>query len=320
MVRDKDRAACGSKVTLEMTSRTGLNKPEIAVLLAVYNGMQWLPEQLESIRNQQGVRVSIFASVDVSTDGTEAWLANYAETYPDLKLLPPGVFGGAAKNFFRLLRDVDLAPFDYVAFADQDDVWHLDKLYAGHSIISRGTAQAYSANVSAFWPDGRSCLINKAFPQRRYDYLFEAAGPGCTYMLSRPVAQGLKSFLEAHWQAINNVALHDWFIYAWTRAAGWTWFIDPRPVLRYRQHAQNQVGANKGWHALRKRLQLVRAGWYRAEIDRIHQLVSPLLARQGPFGEKKLPSRWVLLANIRHLRRSAKDRAFLFALLLFNLY
>lgn len=295
-------------------------EPEVAVLLAVCNGERWLPEQLDSIISQQGVKVSIFASADICTDGTEAWLQEYARNCSALTLLPPGVFGGAAKNFFRLIRDVDFAPFDYVALADQDDIWHPDKLHAAHLVIARGDAQACSANVSAFWADGRTCLINKAFPQRRYDFLFEAAGPGCTYVLSKAVAEGFKSFLTTHWRAANEVSLHDWFIYAWARAAGWTWHIDPRPMLLYRQHEQNQVGANSGWRALWRRLKLVRQGWYRTEVGKIHQLIQPLLGAQDKFGKKAMPGRLFLIAHIRDLRRSPRDRVFFFALLLFGLY
>jgi rhamnosyltransferase len=40
--------------------------PRIAVLLAVHNGLVWLPEQLASILGQTGVAVSVFCSVDAS--------------------------------------------------------------------------------------------------------------------------------------------------------------------------------------------------------------------------------------------------------------
>lgn len=102
--------------------------PRFAVLLAAYNGMQWLPEQLDSILSQVGVDVTVYVSTDRSSDGTYAWVCDVADTDPRVVPLTYGeVFGGAAKNFFRLLRDVDLEPFDYIAFADQDDIWLPDK-------------------------------------------------------------------------------------------------------------------------------------------------------------------------------------------------
>lgn len=36
------------------------NIPRVAVLLAAYNGMQWIEEQVDSILNQQGVAVTLF--------------------------------------------------------------------------------------------------------------------------------------------------------------------------------------------------------------------------------------------------------------------
>ena len=52
--------------------------PKVAVLLAAYNGMQWIEEQLASILGQSAVDVTVYISIDPSTDGTEAWCAAYA--------------------------------------------------------------------------------------------------------------------------------------------------------------------------------------------------------------------------------------------------
>ena len=55
-----------------------LKQPKVAVLLAAYNGMQWIEEQLASILCQSGVDVSIHISIDTSNDGTEAWCESFA--------------------------------------------------------------------------------------------------------------------------------------------------------------------------------------------------------------------------------------------------
>jgi rhamnosyltransferase len=82
----------------------------IAVLLATYNGMKWIEEQVESILNQQSVDVNIYISVDLSTDNTYQWCQDLAKQNVHVKVLPYGErFGGAAKNFFRLIRDVDFS-------------------------------------------------------------------------------------------------------------------------------------------------------------------------------------------------------------------
>ncbi|MBO98493.1 MAG: glycosyl transferase, partial [Flavobacteriales bacterium] len=52
-----------------------LNKknPRVAVLLAAWNGMQWIEQQVESILKQKGVQADIYINVDISDDGTYQW-------------------------------------------------------------------------------------------------------------------------------------------------------------------------------------------------------------------------------------------------------
>ena len=56
--------------------------------------------------------------------------------------------------------------------------WFKDKLIRAVSAIEENNCNAYSSNVTAFWPDGKEALIDKAQPLRKWDYFFEAAGPG----------------------------------------------------------------------------------------------------------------------------------------------
>ena len=113
----------------------------------------------------------------------------------------------------------------------------------------------------AFWPDGRERLIEKAFPQRRWDFLFEGPGPGCTFVLTAALGKNLQAFVAAHWSKLMGVGYHDWFIYAFVRARGSRWVIDSWPGLRYRQHNHNELGANSGWFAAWQRWKKVSNGW-----------------------------------------------------------
>ncbi|MDF5892367.1 glycosyltransferase family 2 protein [Pseudomonas syringae pv. syringae] len=248
--------------------------PKVAVLLAAYNGMAWIEAQLDSILTQTNVCVSVFISVDTSTDGTEAWCADYAQHHASISLLPPaGRFGGASRNFLRLIRDVDFSTFDYVAFSDQDDIWHPDKLQRAVAALAPGHHDAYSSNVTAFWPEGQRVLLDKAQPQVQWDYLFEAAGPGCTYVMNRRLADAFKSSLLSHWDAAQAVSLHDWYCYAFARSHGFRWLIDPVPGMDYRQHANNQVGANTGLASLISRLKKIADGWWAEQVVLIGQLI-----------------------------------------------
>lgn len=279
--------------------------PRIAVCLAAYNGVRWLDEQVESILDQQGVEIVIFASVDASSDGTESWFDARAAADVRIRVLPHGeCFGGAARNFFRLLREVEFSDFNGVCFADQDDIWQPDKLARAYRKLTEEKADAYSSNVTAFWPNGRRLLIDKAQPQRRWDFLFEAAGPGCTYLLSVPLAQAIQDAVRTNGQIEKHAALHDWFIYAYARARGLRWVIDSYSGVLYRQHGDNQVGANSGWRATNRRLAKMFGGWWFSQVQWIACLVeqedSPIVARGLNGG--RLGVLW-LAAQARHCRR-----------------
>lgn len=290
--------------------------PKVAVLLAAYNGMQWIEEQLTSILGQSAVDVTVHISIDPSTDGTEAWCAAYAAKHPEVLVLPAaGSFGGASRNFFRLIRDVDFEGYDFVAFADQDDIWHTDKLQRATHVIEARQVDAYSSNVTAFWPDGKTHLLDKAQPQVEWDFLFEAAGPGCTYVMSKSLADSLKASMLANWQQLQDVSLHDWYCYAFARSHNYRWYIDPEPSMDYRQHERNQVGANKGLSPLIARYKTIHDGWWFNQVQLIAHLVGQ--------GTDPFVRTWLKLRR-RHLmtlsfsawrcRRRVRDKVFFFCI------
>ena len=51
----------------------------VAVLLAAYNGIRWINEQINSILNQKYVNVVVYISVDISSDGTYEWCKELAK-------------------------------------------------------------------------------------------------------------------------------------------------------------------------------------------------------------------------------------------------
>lgn len=287
---------------------------KVAVILAAYNGLQWIEEQLTSILGQLVVDVTVYISIDPSTDGTEDWCVAYAVEHPQVVILPfAGKFGGASRNFFRLIRDVDFELYDFIALADQDDIWHLDKLQRAVDEIDTRQVDAYSSNVTAFWPDNKSHILDKAQPQVAWDFLFEAAGPGCTYVFNKSFALALKASVQAEWQKVQEVRLHDWYCYAFARSHGYRWFIDPVPSMDYRQHGNNQVGANKGLRPLITRYKNIRNGWWFDQVRIITLLVG---LREDPFVKEWLqmrPHQLVRLSfNARKCRRRARDKVFFF--------
>ncbi|WP_339488050.1 glycosyltransferase [Pseudomonas sp. EL_65y_Pfl2_R95] len=237
-------------------------KPRVLVLLAAYNGMRWIASQVDSILNQRGVQVTILLSVDKSSDGTERWATELALNNPRVICLDHGfVFGGASANFFRLIKEADLNGYDYYSFSDQDDLWNPDKLVTAIAEIQLNAADAYSSNVTAFWDSGCTKEIIKSQPQVEFDYLFEAAGPGCTYVFTNKFFKFIHLHVLNHSIELQTITLHDWYCYALCRANGYTWFIHNISSMLYRQHESNQVGVNSGFDAFKNRTVIFLDGW-----------------------------------------------------------
>ncbi|MGJ0457034.1 glycosyltransferase [Aliarcobacter cryaerophilus] len=296
---------------------------KIAVLLASYNGVKYIKEQIDSILNQKEVHVTIFISDDLSTDKTVEYLQEIYKDFKNIVYLPSGSkFGGAGKNFYRLIRDVDFSTFDFISFVDQDDIWYEDKLIRAIKTIEDKQLDAYSSNVLAFWEDGKEMVINKSSLQARYDYLFEAAGPGCTYMLKKDLAIFLQNFICENWEDVNKIESHDWFIYAFARENNYKWHIDEKPSMRYRQHTSNQVGANDGLKAKLKRLKKVFSSWYREEIIKIIKVLR--LENKYKFSKyilnKSYLNNLLLLKYSFEFRRNKKEKLFLSLLILLGIF
>ena len=278
----------------------------VLVLLAVRNGLPWIRDQIDSILAQQGVAVSLVVSDDASTDGTFEYCAQRS----DVELLPGrGPHGSAGRNFFHLLSRVDLTGYDYVAFADADDIWYSWKLSRAVAELRRTGSDGYGANVTAFWEDGREKLVDKAHPQREWDFVFESAGPGCTFVFSSRLAARVQHVLRLAPSIPNDVSQHDWFVYAWARSHGFRWTIDAEPVMRYRQHAGNELGVNTGSKAAGRRLRQLRSGWYRRQVEAIASFcgvhTQPFIRAVLGHG---LKSRLTLALRVRHCRRRSRDR------------
>jgi rhamnosyltransferase len=286
--------------------------------MATFNGQRWVGEQLAGILRQRDVQVEVCVSDDGSSDQTLAVLQQCIDAGAAIQLLPPaGQRLGAAGNFLRLLREVDLGVFDAVALSDQDDLWPDRRLADALERMHADGAQAYSSDVIAFWPGGRRRRLGKAHAQRRFDHLFEPAGPGCTYVLSRAFAQQLQSELRLHPERFGGLGYHDWLIYAYARTHGLRWLIDREASVLYRQHDANELGANAALSGLPVRWRRLTSSWFREQVLRIGCLWNgphaELIARLERW---RLADRlWVAL-HARELRRRPRDQLALAAMCL----
>lgn len=288
-----------------------MNAPHVLVLMACYNGERFLRQQLASIEAQVGVNVHILISVDPSTDYTSELVESAVDRGVASQLTNDSAAGGAARNFYRLIRSGDAVGYDFVALADQDDIWLPAKLLRAIEELERTGASAYSSNVLAWRTDDpfeKATLVDKAQPQQAWDFLFSSAGPGCTYVFRVPEFMEFAAWLRANAAVADAVDYHDWLIYAWYRARGLRWTIDAEPSMYYRQHGANQIGANRGIRAVVDRFKDLHNGWFEKQAILISSLTGqdeepPIVALRSGLRRKRL--KLVLMAP--KLRRSRFD-------------
>lgn len=289
--------------------------PKVAVLLASYNGAPWIAEQIDSVLCQRGVDVRLFVSDDGSSDDTRDIVDRIAAHDARVSCSThPAPQGFAAANFFHMLCTLDLAGFDYIAFADQDDIWLPGKLAQQAEQLVLHGADGTSSDVIAFWPDGRTSYLRKSQPQRCYDYIFETPGPGCSMLFTPRVATRLRELLVDAASPARAVGFHDWLVYAVTRASGWQWYIADRPTLMYRQHAGNEVGINRGAAAALRRLHRYLSGAYARQCRALLGVARACAQRRGADLPDLSP-----LALLLHSRRRGLHRLLISAMFPFGL-
>jgi rhamnosyltransferase len=233
--------------------------------MATFNGRRWIEPQVDSILGQEDVDVTLTVSDDGSDDGTCEYLEARAMSDPRVAVLPSrGGRPGVTANFLYLFTRHPITQDCYVAFSDQDDIWRGDKLRRQVAILQCAGVDAVSSNVVSFDESGHRRVVVKSAPQTRWDYIFEAAGPGSTYVFTPSIHSRLVKELSGLDTA--GVAVHDWFLYALVRALDGRWLIDDEPVVSYRQHESNVQGEHHGISAFRARFAGLNSGFYRRQF------------------------------------------------------
>lgn len=237
-------------------------RPAVTVLLATRNGGKYLRAQLDSLATQTLPPARVMISDDGSTDDTRAIIRAFAAECPAIRVsLLDGPGLGAAMNFRFLLMQ---APEEtgFVALCDQDDVWLPDKLArAVRMLAGTGEPALYCAR-SWEWDEKRDRRhLSRPAPPRpgfRHALVQNIAG-GNTMLLNRAAL----ALMREAGREVRELVVHDWWIYQVLSGAGARVVHDDRPVLLYRQHAGNLIGANRGLPAKLRRLGFMLAGGYR---------------------------------------------------------
>ncbi|MDA0327302.1 MAG: glycosyltransferase [Bacteroidetes bacterium] len=240
--------------------------PKVAVLLPTFNSAKFILAQLGSIVGQENVDVDVYIYDDGSYDET---LNLVKSTFCGSNIFfvnEGGPFGSASLSFLHLIRTVDLKRYDYISLADHDDIWSCFKISSAINEIIKTDSDAFSSSVLSMNIDENGYthpyLVAKHASQRKYDYLFEGPGPGCTFVLTKKFMMCFKTFLEATPEPLDHLRWHDWFIYYFARMNNFTWVISRHPNMLYFQWGSNDTGVNKGMSAFIKRFSWVFSGWY----------------------------------------------------------
>lgn len=256
----------------------------VAVLLALYNGADTLPQQLESIRSQELPDWHLLVADDGSSDESLRIAEGFAKDNPGKVEVLEGPCIGLASNFVFLLQQTG-PDIPCVAFCDQDDIWLPDKLQRGLDALSGSpmSTPALYCSSTWIWRPGKHRLQKSTVPGRPLNFknaLVQNVCSGNTIMLNRAAID----LLQAATKGLNKVLMHDWFFYQVIAGAGGRIVFDPEPTLLYRQSSTNAVGANGNLKSRFSRLSMMwrgrLQGWNEINLEALHD-VSPFLTPEN---------------------------------------
>lgn len=226
-----------------------LDPRRVEILLATYNGAEFVAEQIDSLLRQTYGNWRILARDDGSSDGTLDILLGYADRHPERLVLVTDDDGnlGYVGNFARLLAR---STANYLAFCDQDDVWLADKLAVGmarmqemerrhgktapllvHSDL-KVVDRSLKAIAPSFW---RYRGVDPIQGDGLNRLLTQNVATGCTTLFNRPLADLCRP-------VPTDAAAHDWWVALVAGAFGHIAAVHESTIL-YRQHGGNTTGA-----------------------------------------------------------------------------
>ncbi len=224
----------------------------ITILMSTYNGVDYLSEQLDSILAQSVKDWHLVVRDDGSVDGTWELLQQYAVKDLRIEVVRDGKNRGAKGSFEVLLASYGTG--EYIAFADQDDVWLPDKLQECLSKIQQAeqkygthtpivvhtdlivTDEALSIISESFW---RYAYIKPVVLNRRAEYLAICNSvTGCTMLFNQAARKISLPFGE-------KALMHDSVVAVRVRKGGGYVLPVYHPTMYYRQHGDNTLGAVK---------------------------------------------------------------------------
>lgn len=240
--------------------------PLISIALCTWNGARWLRPQLDSILSQEDVDLEVIALDDASTDETLAILHEYATRDARIRVYANAENLGHLRSFDKCMA---MCSGEYIAPADQDDIWHPRKLRALMDAIGEsGLAYCDSRYVDADGqPSGRNVSDDLSMRSGRevLPTLLQNTVSGHAALLRRDV------FVAA--QPFPRHGYHDWWLAMIATTHGGIVFVDDA-LVDFRRHAGtcSAVGQTCGAPATTSRSER-QALWFRERAELAHVFV-----------------------------------------------
>lgn len=213
------------------------DKVHVTVLLATFNGQEFLDELLKSLTAQIGVTIHLIVGDDGSTDKTVEILHSWAEQFASFQLYNFQRIG-PANNFMTLLRYTES---NFIAFADQDDIWIENHLIQSirrlspHGQIpslSFSSTKTFGTGIkSEVWPG------SLGEPNIKYS-CFQNQARGCTIVINGQAKKLITLNIP------KNLVMHDWWMLLVVMTCGKIVY-SPEYEVYYRLHKNNHIGVNK---------------------------------------------------------------------------
>ncbi|MDY0402703.1 glycosyltransferase family 2 protein [Sulfurovum sp.] len=206
----------------------------VSIAMATYNGEKYLKEQLDSIYNQTYKNIEVIVCDDYSSDKTIEILEEYSKKY-GLKYYVNEKNLGFKKNFQKA---INLCNGEYIALADQDDIWVENKLevlvknIGGFSLIHSACSliDESSKEISPLWI--KQDDFRHSFPK----FIFGNTVTGCTVLLKREL-------LKNAFPIPSGEKYHDWWLALLATKMDGITYCD-KALVKYRQHSTQDTGAH----------------------------------------------------------------------------
>lgn len=235
---------------------TATNPKTICILLAAFNGAKYIQAQIESIQKQSVEDWILLVRDDGSTDETVTVVEKLAADDPRISVLDnSGQFArGAIRNFSQLMAAGLNTECNVFFLCDQDDIWDVQKLELQSRMFSQqgcetsplivhSDLEVVDDDLRQIHPSLIGHMALESEPRKPLNYILTRNYvTGCAAACNRRL-------LEGALPVSDKAIMHDWWLAAVAAGTGEIKYID-RPLVRYRQHDGNTIGARGFWHGL----------------------------------------------------------------------